>query len=269
MGRSASGTDAADSVGYDSELPEHSVSVSAFRLDTYEVSVGRLRKFVAAYTGTPPPEGAGAHTKIANSGWLPIWNPKLPATRDALIAQLTDCTGQTQWANWTTQPGDNEGAAANCLTFYVGFAFCIWDGGRLPTEVEWEYAAAGGDQNRLYPWGAAARDSGYFGNFSLSAHAQAIGGYSDGQGRYGQLDLAGSVLEWVRDIYVQGWYAGDGARCDDCASLVHDEDPGYLHGQRGGAFGSADDGDARAARRQFPLDDKPYAIDGVRCARDP
>lgn len=47
-------------------------TVSDFRLDKYEVTVGRFRQFVAAGSGTqqhPPADGAGAHDDIATSGW--------------------------------------------------------------------------------------------------------------------------------------------------------------------------------------------------------
>jgi len=33
-------------------------------------------------------------------------------------------------------------------------AFCIWDGGFLAGEAEWNYAAAGGSEQRSYPWGS-------------------------------------------------------------------------------------------------------------------
>jgi formylglycine-generating enzyme required for sulfatase activity len=36
---------------------------------------------------------------------------------------------------------------------WEAYAFCIFDGGFLPTETEWEYAAAGGSEQRDYPWG--------------------------------------------------------------------------------------------------------------------
>ena len=44
----------------------------------------------------------------------------------------------------------------NCINSYEAVAFCIWDGGFLPTLSEWGYAAAGGNEQREYPWGATA-----------------------------------------------------------------------------------------------------------------
>ena len=44
----------------------------------------------------------------------------------------------------------------NCVNWFEAYAFCIWDGGFLPSDTEWEYAAAGGSLQREYPWGSTA-----------------------------------------------------------------------------------------------------------------
>jgi hypothetical protein len=49
-------------------------------------------------------------------------------------------------------PGPNEKRAINYVTWYDAYAFCIWDGGFLPSEAEWNYAAAGGAEQRVFPW---------------------------------------------------------------------------------------------------------------------
>lgn len=219
MGRSTSGTDACPT-GFScdlDEVPEHAVTVPDFRLDTLEVTVGRFRKFVAAY-GTPiavtPADGAGAGPN--GGGWQSRWNVELPADEVTLRSRITaaGCL-----PNWTNQPASNEQLPINCVDWYTAFAFCIWDGGRLPSAPEWEYAAAGGSDDRLYPWGAADPTSSLAsacldvctGNFLP------VGSRPAGLGRWGHLDLAGNVWEWTRDDFVYGnWYEQPGADTYPC-----------------------------------------------------
>ena len=155
MGRSSGGVDDHFAGLYD-EQPEHDVTVGAFALDRFEATVGRFRAFVSDYedwrVSGNPTTGAGAHPLIANSGWGAgggEWT--LPASRAELEEGLF-C--DFDWEVWTSTPLLNESYPMNCLTWQVAFAFCIWDEGRLPTEAEREYVAAGGAENRLYPWGS-------------------------------------------------------------------------------------------------------------------
>jgi formylglycine-generating enzyme len=124
-------------------------TVSSFRLDRFEV-VGRFRKFVAAYPGSKPKAGDGAHPLIAGSGWDAAWDANLPADKPTLVA-LSKCDSSFQ--TWTDAPGANENLPMNCMSWYEALSFCAWDGGRLPTEAEWNDAAAGGSEQRVCPWG--------------------------------------------------------------------------------------------------------------------
>ena len=75
-------------------------------------------------------------------------------------------------------------------------AFCAENGVRLPTEIEWEAAARGGD-DRLWPWGDELPDT------TRATFGQGIGGPSAvgqrpaGAAPCGALDLAGNVWEWT------------------------------------------------------------------------
>jgi formylglycine-generating enzyme required for sulfatase activity len=263
MGRSASGSDAFGGGAAD-EQPEHVVSVSTFALDTFEVTVGRFRKFTEAFDGTPPAAGAGAHPLIANSGWQASWNGLLPASQAALISGLKcSASGPT----WTDVAGANENAPLNCVSWYEAFAFCVWDGGRLPTEAEWEYAAAGGDENRLYPWGAedpSVNVSLANDKYSENSPFLAVGSHPSGNGRWGHRDLAGGVWEWCRDTYDTSWYGGGGATCTACADLATGSDQTI----RGAAWGSQSVDLRAAARTGRPGSSRDVAW-GFRCARAP
>ena len=211
-------TDCAFPYGYTS-------TVSDFRLDKYEVTVGRFRSFVNAYEG-PPAMDAGARSAIPGSGWQSDWNDDIgidsvDLVNDLLLRPCAELTIRT----YTEDPGGNEAKPMNCMTWYEAFAFCVWDGGFLPTEIQWQYAAAGGAENREYPWPESAVDTdralyGYCGEGVSSACAVEnileVGSKPLGVGKFGHLDLAGSMWEWVLDYFGAPYPAQP---CSDCANL--------------------------------------------------
>ncbi len=213
--------------------PGYPATVPSFRLDKYEVTVARYRQFFAAWTGGyRPADGAGKHLHLKaqgvpvgggqiETGWQSGWNAQVGAPP-------TTCdTGLGTWS--TSVDAAREPLPLTCVSWYEAAAFCIWDGGFLPTVTEWNYAAAGGDARRDYPWGGGGPT-----NF-LATYCAAGGGQcaptttlpakpgfstSSGAGRYGQLDLAGNVAEWTFGEPDTGAASG----CDDCvlASGGHD-----------------------------------------------
>jgi formylglycine-generating enzyme required for sulfatase activity len=249
------------------EMPPHTTTLRAFELEEFEVTVGRFRRFVELYDGSLPEPGSGALLNLANSGWRTEFAAQMPATRAALEDQLSCSVGSYQ--AFTAIAGVRETLPINCVSWYVALAFCIWDGGRLPTEAEWEMASAGGDENRLYPWGATTP------NFAVHAVANCmgdgvagcspadvlpVGSRPAGRGRFGQHDLGGSLWEWVFDYYDATYYQAIGT-CSNCANLSG-LTPRVI---RGGNFTSL----ALSLRATGRASKPPNAVDpyaGFRCA---
>ena len=218
------------------ETPSAVATIASHRLDKYEVTVGRFRKFVGAYdawrAAGNPAAGSGKHTHLpggglnagAEPGWdAPSWNANVPATASVwgdpthLVCNAT---------TWTPNEAGNESRPINCVSWYEAYAFCIWDGGFLPSEAEWEYAARGGgtDGARVFPWsvgpGNKTIDYGYAVHDGMNVPTQNatqnVGSKSPGSGKFGQADLAGNVWEWALD-----WDAPyQGGICNNCAYLV-------------------------------------------------
>jgi formylglycine-generating enzyme required for sulfatase activity len=276
-------------------------TVSNFRLDKYDVTVGRFRQFVKAVmpvmpgdggvgdggasdggTGWRPVEGAGKHAHLAGGLGLTDVGPDAGAAHEKGWAAADDANLVPTDANlrscgaastWTPAPGAGEDRPINCITWAEAYAFCIWDGGFLPSEAEWEYAAAGGAEERGFPWGAT--DPGTMNQYAIyncqfPNGSQACASDSDqsiapvgtatlGAGRWGQLDLAGNQTEWNID-----WYSPYVSPCADCASLTG----GSSRVLRGGSFGD----DLKNIRPTYRDANNPTLRNdfiGFRCARSP
>jgi formylglycine-generating enzyme required for sulfatase activity len=217
-------------------------TVSSFRLDKYEVTVGRFRQFVTAWVGGfRPSAGAGKHSHLNGGnglaatgggfepGWSTSWATNLATSASGWDTNLMQsATLQT----WTSSVGANEKLPIDYVSWYEAYAFCIWDGGFLPSEAEWNYAAAGGSEQRAYPWssayppGDATIDCSYANyndgsvycstSSSTSYRVLAVGADSPkGDGKYGQTDLAGNLWEWNLD-----WVAAYTTPCVDCVDAT-------------------------------------------------
>ncbi|WP_437630663.1 formylglycine-generating enzyme family protein [Sorangium sp. So ce854] len=251
-------------------------TVSGFLLDRFEVTVGRFRSFVEAYPGSQPAADAGAHPGIPGSGWDPAWGGALPTDAAALRAAVRCTPDNPDMPTWTDEPGAHEHLPMNCVSWYVAFAFCAWDGGRLPTEAEWNHAAAGGSEQRQYPWSRPPESTEIDASYaSYDCGESAAPGctfqsdFSDivpvgsrspkGDGRWAQADLGGSMREWTLDGF--GAYPNP---CVDCANL-RDTAERVVRG--GSAFGKPNH--LLSSERVSVSPSTIYYSLGFRCARTP
>lgn len=142
------------------------------------------------------------------------------------------------------------------LVSYVHAAsYCIWVGGRLPTEAQWEKAARG-DDRRLFPWGNQNPTERHM-NLSLN-DTVAVGSYPDGASPYGVLDMAGNVWEWAFDWFGPLYY--------DVSPRENPLGPasGTTRTIRGGSYGKAPGGVRVVVRTSIKPDKTLYNL-GFRC----
>lgn len=180
---------------------------------------------------------------------------------------------------WTPAPTTYENHPVKCVSWAEAYAFCIWDGGFLPSDAEWLYAAAGGSEQRRYPWGssdpgtsneyaiyaclypsgARGRDEGFCNGENLAP----VGMATLGAARWGQQDMAGELWEWTMDSTPESRVPTSYAEaCDDCAHLSPEQERVV----RGGDFESDED-ELLPTTRETRRPTGRYPVVGLRCAR--
>jgi sulfatase modifying factor 1 len=210
------GTDRPAGGPADGEGPVHRVRLSSFRIDPYTVANARFASFVAA---------TGHVTDAERYGWSFVFGGFLPAafppTRAAAHAPWWR---QLHGADWNHPEGPHsdldgrEDHPVVHVSWNDAMAFCTWDGTRLPTEAEWEYAARGGLVGQPFPWGSVLEPGGRHRMNVFQGRFPAENTCADGYGGtapvdayppngFGLHNVTGNVWEWCADWFDPRYYA--------------------------------------------------------------
>ena len=165
-----------DLEAYDAEAPVHAVTLEAYRIGRYPVTVGEFLRFVEA--------GGYENQDFWGEGGFGKWS--VPG----------------EWENQLEHPT----RPVVGVSWHEAAAYAAWAGGRLPTEAEWERAARG-PRGRRYPWGDEKPNPSRLNcGESRIGCPTPVGVYARGATPEGVLDVAGNVWEWCSDWFAEDYY---------------------------------------------------------------
>jgi len=167
------------------DLPLHTVYLDGYYIDIHETTNSQYAQCVAAGVCSPP----------------------VSHTYEGQLVYNDNHYGDPQYGNYPVTQ----------ISWYDADNYCSWVGKSLPTEAQWEKAARGSSDTRIWPWGNTSPDCSYL-NFrygsgvdfcgtNLNGNATAaVGSHPKGTSPYGVMDMAGNVIEWVQDDAVGDFY---------------------------------------------------------------
>ncbi len=211
------GTDYKDAFSADGEGPVRRVSLAPFEIDTYPVTNEDFALFVA---------DTGYKTESEIFGWSFVFWMHLP--EDRLDELVEDTVAAAPWwckvsgADWAHPegPGSDVKDRGRHPVVHVSWndaaAYAAWAGKALPTEAQWEYAARGGLEQKLYPWGDELTPGGkhlcnvWQGEFPRVDTAE--DGFAGScpvdsfpANGFGLYSMTGNVWEWCADWFSTGF----------------------------------------------------------------
>ncbi len=178
---------------FDNEKWEHAVDVQPFRMARAAVTNAQFAEFVDA-------GGYGEQRWWDGPGWA--WRSGEGATAPLYWRREAGV--------WRRRHFDREEIlAADEPVIHVNWheaaAWCRWAGRRLPTEAEWEFAAATvpgmPGVKRPYPWGDAAPDTPTANLYGNAGRCVPVGALAAGDSAWGIRQMIGNVWEWTADWF--------------------------------------------------------------------